>query len=317
MNFLFVSLNIGFFAVTLPKLIRGKLRRLRYPQCEVGFFPFRTPMRDSAVDYLAARHAYLPIANFLLRRQGHDAGDAGVTDDQPTLSHPARLADVVAAARRAAVPPPPPSTAAPPSAARINELLHLGDAHRDEGEGDAGTALSGRGRIRARSHRLPRRACGTSLALVVMSLVLFMPALIQGFMVDEIIVMVVSLVMVAALGATSIARLSAAACGELVRAHTAAVFAAAIAAVAVVVIAGISLLARRAARARRAHRRSEEARLGGAFDAEIYARETGAWCWLASGGRARADDAALFRPIDPQGAPSRHYGIRSARSESV
>ena len=256
-NFLFVSLKIGFFAVTLPKLISVKLRRLRYPQNEVGSFPFHTPMRDSAVDYLAARHAHLPIAKFLLRRQGHEPGDT---------------------APIAAVPPPPPTMAAPPSAARLDQLLHLGNAHRDEGEGDEGSALSGRGRIRTRSHRLPRRACGTTLALFVLSLVLFMPALMQGVMVDEVIVMFVSLVMVAALQAGSIARLFAAACGELVSAHTAAVVAAAVAVAAVIVLTGVRVLARRAAGARRTHRRSEEARLGSAFDAEIYARETGAWC---------------------------------------
>ena len=65
-NFLFEPLKIGFFAVALPKLISGKLRRLRYPKHTVGAFQFRTPMRDSAVDYLAAQHAHLPMAKFLL-----------------------------------------------------------------------------------------------------------------------------------------------------------------------------------------------------------------------------------------------------------
>ena len=49
----------------------------------------------------------------------------------------------------------------------------------------------------------------------------------------------------------------------------------------------------------------------------LYARETGAWCWPAAGSRARVDDAALFRPIGPQGAPSHNHGIRSARVEHV
>jgi hypothetical protein len=73
-NFLFKPLKIGVFAVALPKLISGKLRRLRYPKHTVGAFQFRTPMRDSAVDYLAAQNAHLPIAKFLLRRQGHATG---------------------------------------------------------------------------------------------------------------------------------------------------------------------------------------------------------------------------------------------------
>jgi hypothetical protein len=59
-NFLVKPLMIGFFAVVLPKLISGKLRRLRYITCPVGAFQFRTPMRDSAVDYLAARYAHQP-----------------------------------------------------------------------------------------------------------------------------------------------------------------------------------------------------------------------------------------------------------------
>ena len=81
-NFLFAPLTIGFFAVALPKLIRGKLRRLRYPQRAVGAFPFHTPMRDSAVDYVAAWHAHLPIAKFLLRQQGHDASATGEHIDE-------------------------------------------------------------------------------------------------------------------------------------------------------------------------------------------------------------------------------------------
>ena len=75
---------------------------------------------------------------------------------------------------------------------------------------------------------------------------MFLPALMQGFMVDEVIMMLVSLVMVAALEAMSIARLFAAACGELVRAHTAAVVVAAIAVAAVTVLTGICVLPRRA-----------------------------------------------------------------------
>ena len=250
-NFLFAPLQIGFFTVALPGLIRGKLQRLRYPPSAVGAFPFHTPMRDSAVDYLAARHARLPIAQFLLRRQGHITGDAGVTD-HPTSPRSARLANIVTAAQRAAGRPSSPSVAAPPSADRIDELLCLGDAQHDADAGAAGSARSRHGRTRARARQLPRRACGATLALVTLSLVLLVPATLQGVVVDELIVVLVSLVLIAALDAASLARWCAAAVGQRVRAPTAAGVAAAIAVVAVMGFAGITVLARRAARARRA-----------------------------------------------------------------
>ena len=83
-NFLFAPLKIWFLAVTLPVLIRGKLRRLKHPKRAIGSFPFRTPMRDSATDYLAASHAHLPIARFLLHRQCHDASATGEQPTPPT-----------------------------------------------------------------------------------------------------------------------------------------------------------------------------------------------------------------------------------------
>ena len=210
-NFLFAPLKIGFFAVMLPKLICGKLRRLRHPERAVGSFPFRAPMRDSAVDYVAARHAHLPIAKFLLRRQGHTAGATG---EPPTPPHLAGLADVVATARGRAAGPSSSADVMPmPSAPLLNELLYLGDTSSD---GDAGAALSGRGRIRARSHGRPRRAWRSALALVVLSLVLCLPSQLHEVVVDEVILVLVSLVLVAALEAASISRLFTAAWGELV-----------------------------------------------------------------------------------------------------
>ena len=238
-NFLFAPLKIWFFAVTLPLLIRGKLQRLKHPKRAIGSFPFRTPMRDSAVDYLAAQHAHLPIAKFLLHRQGLDTSATGADGS------------------------PPPLSVAPNSAPILEELLHLGATQCDGGDnGGERSAISASGRISARSHRLRRRTCGATLALVALSLVMFMPEQLQGFMVDEVIVMLVSLIMVAALEAAS-----------TVRAHTTAVVAVAIAAGAVIVLAGISVPVRRAARLRRTHRRAEEARL--------------------------ADEAALFLSIKP------------------
>ena len=248
-NFLFAPLKIWFFAVTLPVLIRGKLRRLRHPQRAIGSFPFRTPMRDSAADYLAARHAHLPIARFLLHRQ---CCDAGATVEQPTPPPSARVADFIAVTRCKAGTSLPPS-AAPPSAPILEELLHLGDTHRDGGDHDGErSAESTRGRIRARSDRLRRRTCITTLALVALSLVLFMPATLQGVIVEEAIVVLVSFVMVAALMATSIARLFAAAWGELVHTHGTAALIAPLAAAAATAVAGIIV------RARHAHRRAEK-----------------------------------------------------------
>ena len=302
-NFLFAPLKIGFFAVALPKLICGKLRRLRYPKRALGSFPFHTPMRDSAVDYVAARHAHLPIAKFLLRRQGHDACATG---EQPTPPHRAKLADVVAASGSTAGPSPTASAVSPLIAPSLDELLHLGDAHR---HGDEGSALLDHGRTRARSHGPSRRACGTSLALVTLSLVLFMPALLQELIVDEFILVLVSLIIVAAVEVASIGRLIAAACSELVHAHGPAAVAAVL--VIAAVVAGLSMFARRAVRASRAHRRTDEALLGGAFDAEMHSHAARVWCWPAPG--RGADDEVSLSPVVPQGTPSRNRDMRSSR----
>ena len=253
-NFLIAPLKIWFFAVTLPGLIRGKLRRLRHPKPAVGCFPFRTPMRDSAAEYLAARYAHLPTAWFLLRQPGHDAGAA---DEQQTPLPRARSADVVATARLATGAAPPPSAA--PSAPMLNELMHVGAAHRDSGDpGDERSAISGLGRFRARSRRLRRRTCGTALALVALSLVLCMPAALQRVIVEEAIVVLVSFAMFAALRAASIAQLFAAAWDDLAHAYGVAALVASLAAAAATVTAGSIVCARRA------HRRAKKTRLGGA-----------------------------------------------------
>ena len=59
-------------------------------------------MRDSAAEYIAVWHAHLPVAKFLLGRQGHKAS---VTGEQPML------ADVIAVATRRAAGASPPSSA--------------------------------------------------------------------------------------------------------------------------------------------------------------------------------------------------------------
>jgi hypothetical protein len=302
---LFEPLKIWFFAVTLPGLIRGKLRRLRHPKPAVGSFPFRTPMRDSAAEYLAARHAHLPIARFLLHRQGHNAGVPG---KQLTSPHPAGPADVPTAALHTAGASPLPS-AAPSTAPMLDELLHLGDAHRDGGDhGDARSAITGRARThRARSRRLRRRTCGTTLALVALSLVMFMPATLQGIIVEEAIVVLVSFGMVAALAAASIARLFAAAWGELVHAHGAAAVAAPLAAAAALLAAWIIV------RTGRAHHRAEQARRGNAVDAEMHCCEAGLWCWPAA--RGRTANAALVSLVGSHGTPSRTHGLPSVQVE--
>ena len=287
-NFLFVPLKLGVFAVALPGLIRSKLQRLRHPKRAVGSFPFRTPMRDSATDYLAARHAHLPIARFLLRRQSHDAGVPAAT-----------------ALPTAGASPPP--SAAPPIAPMLDELLHLGATQRDRTGGDPGDARSvstGRGEIRSRSRRLRRRAGGTTLALLALSLVLFMPATLQGIVVEELIVVLVSFVMVAALAAESIARLCAAAWAELVHAGAAAV-AVPLAAAAAVLAAWVIV------RARGAHRRAAKARLGGALDAEMPRRAPGLWCWPVA--RGRTANAALVSLVASHGTPSRTHGLPSTQ----
>ena len=303
-NFLFAPLKIGFFAVALPKLICGKLRRLRHPKRAVGSFPFRAPMRDSAVDYVAARHAHLPLAKFLLRRQGYNSGATG---EPPTPPHLAGFAEVAAAGRTAG-PSPTACVVPPPSPPLLAELLHLGDTHSDS---DEGSALPDRGRTRrARSHGLPRRACSTTLALFVLSLVLCMPAQLQEIVVDEVIVVLVSLGMVAALEVTHIARWIAAAYSDLVHAHGAAAVAATLAAAATAV--GLCLLVRRAARDRgRALRRAEDARLSSTYDAEVHGTPR-AWCWPAMGGRA---DAAAPRvaSVGSQGTPTQTHKGRSVR----
>ena len=262
---LIAPLKIWFFAVPLPGLIRGKLqRRLRHPKRAAGAFSFRTPMRDSAAEYLAAQHAHLPIARFLMGL------DAGTTDAQPTPPPRARIADGVATARSAGGLSLPPSSA-PPSAPILDELLHLGDALSVGGDpGDERSAIAGRGWVRARSRKLRRRTCGTTLALVMLSLVLFMPANLQGVVVEEAIVVLVSVVMVAALEAARIARLFTAAWGELIDAHGAPAVVAPIA-VTVSIAAGMIILYAR----RRVQRRAEKARLGGAFETNVHRRKAG------------------------------------------
>ena len=303
-NCLLAPLKIWLFTVAMPLLISDKLRRLRHPKRAPGLFPFRTPMHDSAVDYLAARHTHLPIARFLLSRQSHDAG---ATDEQPTPSPNLTLVDVAAAARRAAGASPR-SSAAPPNAPKLDELLQVGDAQRDGGDHDGERyAIPSRGQTRARSHRLRRRTCCTTLALVALSLVMFFPANLHGIIIEETIVVLVSVVLAAALEATSIVRLFAAAWGELVRAHGPAALAAPlVAAAAAVVAAGISV------RARRAHRRATKA--GPALEANIHRREAGMWCWPAALGTACDGDfdAVLFSLATSHGTPSRNHAIRVA-----
>ena len=289
-NFLLAPLKVGFFAVALPRLIRGKLWRLRLPARAAGAFPFRAPMRDSAAEDLAARHAHLPIAKFLL---GHDAGAPG--EQAPTPPHPS------------AAPRPVPSPA------ELDELLRLGAAPRGGG-GDHGAqrtaAISGRDRARLGEQLC---ACGKTLPLVALSLVLFMPETLQGVTVEGGIAVLVGLGMVAALECTRIAKWVAAACVELVRTHGAAAVAAPIA---VIVFAGMAVLARRAAFARRAHHHAElMARFGDAFDAELLGRAAGGGCWPASRDRAGdADaDAAQFSSIGQPDTPSHSRTVCSSR----
>ena len=148
----------------------------------------------------STRHKSTRLVNakFLLSRQSHDAG---VTGEQLTPLHRARLADATAAALHTTGASPTP-IAAPPTAPILDELLHLGDAHHDGCDtGDERFVNASSGRIRSRSRRMRRRAYGTTLTLVELSLVLFMPETLQVVIVEEVIVVLVSCVMVAALAA--------------------------------------------------------------------------------------------------------------------
>ena len=280
-NFLLAPMKVWFFAVALPRTIRGKLLRLEYPKRALGAFPFSTQMPDSAVNYLAAWHPHLPVARFLLRRQGPAAGAPGGPPTPPPRRAP--LAEVVAAAPRAVGAPPP-----PPSAPGLDELLHLGDAARGGG-GGGGDARSALRTAVARVAGRRGRACGATLALVALSLVLFLPARVQGFVVEELLLGLGCVVLVVALEAASTARRCAAAGGAVVHAHGAAV-AAPLAAVAAIAAAGLVV------RARRAHRRAEKPRVVGAVDTERHRRGSGAWHGPAAPDPARASDAdaALF-----------------------
>ena len=92
-NFVFAPLKLWFFAVTVPALIRGKLRRIRPPKRTADSFPFRAPMRDSAVEYLAARHVHPPVAKFLLNQSSHSTSEDSA---QPTPLHRATRRDEAA-----------------------------------------------------------------------------------------------------------------------------------------------------------------------------------------------------------------------------
>ena len=274
-NFVFAPLKIWFFLVVLPKLIRGKLRRLGPPKRPDGAFPFRTPMHDSATDYLAARHAHLPVAKVLLGRQGHAACVPGEPPTPPP--HRSTSSDRASAGPRAAGAAPPLSTLPPPSAApRLDELLQLGGVHRDDGDTRSPGCLD-RGTTRART-RVRRRACGTTLALVALSLLLCLPARLQEFIVDEVLLVLVSLAVVGALQLASLARLCAAAWAQLVRAHG----------------AGAVL-----------------APFAGAAAAALAVAAAQHCC--AARGRADAADEARFSPVAPQRAPSRSHAVRSTR----
>ena len=268
---LFVPLKVAFFAVALPGLIRGKLRRLEHAKSAVGSFPFRTPMRDSAAEYLAARHAHLPIAKFLLGRQGISPS-ASAAVEQPTQRRHSRAVPL-------------------PSAGRLSKLPQIGGSPANGGDGDERTALSDLVGIRARSRRLLRRSFGTTLALFALSLVLFLPAMMQEIVVDQAVAIIVSLVMAVALEVTIIAQLIVAACNNLMHVRGTVALAAPAAAAVAIGAACVIVFARRAARSRRKHRRAEKARLGGAFDTEMYGRrEVDTWRWPAARGHTRTDN---------------------------
>ena len=142
-----------------------------------------------------------------------------------------------------------------------------------------------------------RRACGITLALVALSLSLFMPALPHGFIVDEVLLVLVSLVLIVLI------EVVAASATAVVDITAASATAYAIAAAATIAAAGLGVRARRA----------EKLRLGGTFDTEMNRRGAGAGCWPAARVRARTDDATLFSPVVPQWAPSRNQAMRAAR----
>lgn len=145
--------------------------------------------------------------------------------------------------------------------ARLDELLHLGEAHRDVGDqGDERFALSGRGWVRARLRRPRPLTCGTTLVLVALSLVLYMPATLHGFMVDEVFLFFVSLATVVALETVSLSRLFAATW------HGTAALVVPLAAASAIAVAAAGLIVR----ARHTHRRAKEKRYAGDFDAAIF-----------------------------------------------
>ena len=100
------------------------------------------------------------------------------------------------------------AVSSPSPGPRLAELLPLGDAHRDGGTDDdeRATPIAGHRRSRARSDRLRQRACGTTLALVALWMLVF----VQGFIMDEVKLVLTSLLIIAALEVVAAAAISAA-----------------------------------------------------------------------------------------------------------